>query len=111
MKNDLLLAMGTRISHRRRLINMTQEQLAEKMNVSVQMISNMENGNKAVRPENLLKGCEILDISADYILTGEENEFEASRLLTKINSLSQPERGLIEMIVDYLLDYEIPQRK
>ena len=111
MKNEFLLAMGIRIAHRRRMINMTQEQLAERMNVSVQMVSNMENGNKAVRPDNLLKVSEILDISADYILTGRESEYESSRLLNKINSLSQTERGLVETIVDYLLDYEIPQKK
>lgn len=111
MKNEFLLAMGVRIAHRRRLINMTQEQLAERMNVSVQMVSNMENGNKAVRPENLLKVSEILDISADYILTGKETEYDSSRFLNKFNALSQPERGLVEMIVDYMLDFEIPQQK
>lgn len=39
------------------------------MNVSIQMISNIERGNKAIKIDNLLKLCDILKTSTDYILT------------------------------------------
>ena len=44
------------------------KKIADLMDVSIQMISNLELGKKAIRPENLVKVCVILGVSADYIL-------------------------------------------
>ena len=66
----VLIEMGKRISNRRKEIRMTQEVLAEKMDVSIQTISYIETGKKGIRPENLIKLCNVLEVSADYILTG-----------------------------------------
>ena len=63
----LLKEIGVRINARRKELGFTQEQLAEQMEVSIQMISNLELGKKAIRPENLVKLCSVLNISADYI--------------------------------------------
>jgi len=49
-----LKEIGQRIFERRRELRYTQEQLAEKMEVSVQMVSNLERGNKAIRIDNLV---------------------------------------------------------
>jgi len=97
----VLKKMGERIYRRRRALNLTQEQLAEKLGVSTQMISNLESGKKAIRPENLIKVCSVLDISADYILTGGNND-SFSRLSDKLNGLTQEELVLLESIVDYM---------
>ncbi len=78
----LLKEMGERIHNRRKSIGLTQEELAEKIGVSTQMISNLELGKKAIRPENLVKLCRMLDISADYILIGSESE-------TAVDSISK----------------------
>lgn len=64
----LLREIGARIDLRRKELDLTQEQLAELMDVSIQMISNLELGKKAIRPENLVKLCAVLDVSADHIL-------------------------------------------
>lgn len=45
--------MGMRISGRRKELNLTQEKLAERMGVSLQTISCIELGKKAIRPETL----------------------------------------------------------
>ena len=55
-----LAEIGNRISVERRRNNITQEQLAEKMNVSIQMISNLERGNKAIKINNLVNLSQIL---------------------------------------------------
>ena len=49
---EFLKAMGQRILARRKSLRMTQEELSEKLDVSTQMISNLELGKKAIRPEN-----------------------------------------------------------
>jgi len=49
-----LRAMGGRIQARRKQLGYTQEQLAGWMDVSIQMVSNLERGNKAIRIDNLV---------------------------------------------------------
>ncbi len=98
----LLREIGARIHARRKETGMTQEILAEKMEVSVQMISNLELGKKAIRPENLVKLCRILQVSTDYILTGVRSEREVSRLSDKVARLSVEDQALIEALCDRL---------
>lgn len=102
MAMDFLIDMGKRISVRRKALGITQEKLAEQMNVSVQMISNLEHGKKAVRPENLAAACKALDISADYILTGESSLRDMDRISEKVSLLSPHNIELTERIIDIL---------
>ena len=102
--SELLRAMGQRINARRRELRMTQEQLAERMGVSLQMVSNLELGKKAIRPENLVKLCEILSVSADYILTGRRSDREASAFAEKFARLSGEHQRIIGELVESLID-------
>lgn len=99
-----LKAIGNRISERRKQLNLTQEQVAEKMNVSIQMVSNLERGNKAIKIENLLKISEILDMSTDYILTGKHTEKDVNAFLTRVSKLSDNDYKMIDMLIDYCLN-------
>ncbi len=98
-----LLGIGKRIQSRRKQQGLTQEQLAEMMNVSIQMVSNLERGNKAIRIDNLIKLSQILDISTDYILTGKTTAEDNEALVFSIAQLSQRDRRIIEMIVESCL--------
>lgn len=100
----LLQEIGARINARRRELHYTQEYLAEKMDVSVQMISNLELGKKAIRPENLIKVSTVLNISTDYILRGFQGACETATLTEKVQQLSDKEQQIIEMLVDSLLE-------
>ena len=73
------------------------------MDVSVQMISNLELGRKAIRPENLIKICNILEVSSDFLLTGKHSESENIKLARDIASLPEHQRILIEQLVYNLL--------
>ena len=96
-----LKLIGRRINKRRKQLDLTQEQLAERMNVSIQMISNLERGNKAIKIENLIKLCEVLDVSTDYILFGRSGWSEGSSLPEKIKALSSVDQQMIELLVDF----------
>ena len=103
MSNEKLLHnMGARICAKRRELGITQEQLAERMDVSIQMISNLEGGKKAIRPENLVKLCTVLSTSADYLLTGKRAEFEHIAFFAKFSTLSSNKQELIEALVNEL---------
>ena len=96
----ILKDIGYRINKRRKELNLTQEALAEKMDVSIQMISNLELGKKAIRPENLIKLCNCLNVSSDYILMGVNNISNGSELSKKIKLLSASDQMLVERLVD-----------
>lgn len=97
-----LVAMGSRIAQCRKKQQMTQEQLAEKMDLSLQSISCIELGKKGIRPENLLKLCQCLDVSADYILKGQRTAKQLDGLSLKLASLSEDDFAMVEALVDHL---------
>lgn len=99
-----LKEIGKRIYERRRQLGYTQEELAELMNVSIQMISNLERGNKAIRISNLLNICSILNVSTDYILTGKQNEFDLTDLSSQLQKLSPRDNQMIRQIIDYCIN-------
>lgn len=98
----LLKDIGERIYNRRKYLKLTQEELAERLGVSTQMISNLELGKKAIRPDNLVKLCVELDISADYCLFGGSRSLVADGLYEKILNLSPEELKLITSMLDYM---------
>lgn len=103
MENINLKEIGRRISERRRQLGYTQEQMAEWMNVSIQMISNLERGNKSMRIENLLKISSILNISTDYILTGETGLADTSELAKQLKTLSEKDFQMVRMLIEFCL--------
>lgn len=104
MTSAELKAIGNRISNRRKQLNYTQEQIAEKMDVSIQMVSNLERGNKAIKIENLLKISKILDVSTDYILTGKHTDKDINSVLNRIAKLSDSDYKMVDMIIEYCLN-------
>ncbi len=88
---ELMKAMGERIALGCQAMKWTQAELAEQMGVSTQMISNLEQGKKAIRPENLVRVCDVLHLSADEVLFGTVEGREISResreLLAEIEKL------------------------
>lgn len=97
-----LVDMGVRIAKQRKGLHLTQEQLAEKMGLSLQSISCIELGKKAIRPENLAKLCICLDVEADYILYGKRNKQQMSDTIEKLAALDNDAfcavQGLIELL-------------
>ena len=100
--NDFLKEMGQRIMVRRKSLRMTQEELAEKLGVSTQMISNLELGKKAIRPENLAKVCTVLELSADFILTGTNIKTAVDTVAEKLIQLTAEELQMVNEMIDYM---------
>lgn len=101
---QLLKDLGRRISLRRKALGLTQEQVAEQMNVSVQMISTLELGRKAIRPENLAKISSVLQISTDYLLFGRSNCAGPAELSSKLSALPPEHQNAINQIIDLFLE-------
>lgn len=100
-ETDLCLQqIGERIANRRKQFGLTQEALAEKAGLTTQFVSYAESGKRAMRPENLLKICLALGVSADYLLTGEIIDKDLLLVSRKLQKLTPEQLHIIENIAD-----------
>lgn len=99
---QFLKDMGERISKRRKELNLTQEQLAESINLSLQSISCIELGKKAIRPQNLVNLCTALGVTTDYILTGKKEIKQLEGIFKKLAILNESDYTMVENLVNHL---------
>jgi transcriptional regulator with XRE-family HTH domain len=90
---------GKRLREIRKKCKYTQEQLAEKLFLSTDSISNYENGKTKCMPENVTKIYQILNISADYLYFGIEKEFVIEKS-TKIEEIMYTLQNCSEFNLD-----------
>ncbi len=62
--------IGSRIHKVRKDKNMTQEALAEKLDVSVAFLSRVERGSTEINLKRIAQICEIFNVTEGYILNG-----------------------------------------
>ena len=89
--------IGKRIHHIRIQNEYTQAEFAEAIDISVNFLSEIENGKKGLSQDTLAKICVKMNVSADYILFGKKTS--PFSLLEIANSLSFDE---LETTIDYL---------
>lgn len=73
MGNDFLSSIGKRIGEVRRANSITQEAMAEKLDVTPKHISHAECGTSSLSLKNLMEFCRICNCSLDYIVFGSQN--------------------------------------
>ena len=94
--NPLFLEIGHRIKKARTAAHITQEQLAEEILVSSkQYISDLERGMVGASIPTIIKICNALNTSADYILLGAGPENRNSLFDQKIGKLSPTQQSLV----------------
>ena len=87
--------------------NLTQEQLSEKLGISLKYISRIENGNSGVKTQTLIKYMNILGISTNTIYASLINNKEVLKnieISEKFSSLSEEKKTFIISIIDLLQD-------
>lgn len=99
-----LKEIGGRIKAERKNLHISQEKLAEQVNVSPHYIYEIERGMKAMSLETLINLSEALKLPTDYILFGEKDS-ERCGLYDKLSSMSEERRARAEKAFDALLPY------
>jgi len=84
------IKIGKFIAERRKMQNLTQMQLAEKLNITDRAVSKWETGRAMPDSSIMLELCDILKISVNDLLCGEE--------VTMDNCNKESEKILLEMI-------------
>ena len=101
MNKKLFEDIGKRVKKRRIELGYTQEYLAEKMDVSIQMISGTESGKKALKLENFIKFCEILETTPDYLIKGRD---PASILIEEMEQLTDTQIERINAVIKQCIE-------
>ena len=68
--------IGERLKKARLDKNLTQEQLAEQIDVSIAFLSRVERGSSHINLKRLTQICNLLDVSEGYILSGTSSDSE-----------------------------------
>lgn len=94
--------IGERIKQARKSKNMTQEILAEKLNVSIGYISQVERGITKISLDLLGAISSILDCNVASLISGSathSNEYMTDELINAIKSLDEKKRRYILEII------------
>jgi transcriptional regulator with XRE-family HTH domain len=101
-----LKAIGQRIKQAREIIGLTQEQLAEKVNLSTSHMSVIERGVKPPKLETFVEIVNVLKVDANSILAdvlSVSNEIVSSQLSIRLSALSATQQKKILRIMDTLI--------
>ena len=102
--------IGKRLRKQRDSLHLTREQVAEMMDITPKFISDIERGEKSMALGTLYKFMQIYNMSADYILTGDE---EASgeklanarqikeNILGSMSNMTEHQLNCMEQVVYY----------
>ena len=104
--DNLYQDIGKRISLLRKSHKITQEKLAEELNLTIKHISAVERGVSSLSLEKMIELSIVLDCTLDYLVLGKDygnplNNFPASIL----NILNSKDTDEITLLLEYINMY------
>lgn len=97
--------VGKRIRHRRWMIGMTQQQLAEQVGIKFQQIQKYETGMNRVSASRLWDISDVLGVPISFFFEGLEGA-EASIMGGKVDGDMMADKEALELVRSY---YAIPE--
>lgn len=97
LERDELMRIGQRLYECRRKRGWTQAYVAEKIDVSINTMSSIENGAQPFNLAILLQFSELYGVSMDYIVTGKVDD---CMLLERIQRIPVVERRRVLAAID-----------
>lgn len=99
---------GKRIRAVRKKNKYTQEQLAEKLFLTAESVSNFETGKTMCMPENIAKICELFGVTSDYIYYGidrviKEENSKIDNIMIKLSGCGADELDRIDKMISLFL--------
>ncbi len=94
--------MHLRIRKAREQAGYTRERFSELLDVSVSYMAEVERGRTNLSLKTFVKICNLLGLSADYLLFGEERSADLD-LLDKLHRLDEKYLPLVNTLLNELL--------
>lgn len=98
--------IGKRIATIRKRQRLSQEQLAEKADISNNYLSHIETSRSIPSLETLMNICIALDITPDQLLLGSssgQNDYFVSDIAQKLTQCTDSEKRIIFNMIDILI--------
>ena len=109
MKHPVDVHVGKRVRHRRWMVGMTQQQLAEKVGIKFQQIQKYETGMNRVSASRLWDISEALEVPVSFFFEGiEENASDLAKGATTIPGDIMADKEALELVRSY---YSIPENQ
>lgn len=108
MAHPVDVHVGKRIRHRRWLIGMTQQQLAEAVGIKFQQIQKYETGANRVSASRLWGIAESLDVSVSFFFEGLEDEDKAVEEKSPIPADLMGDKEALDLVRSY---FAIPENQ
>lgn len=100
LKEELNINIGSRVSTARNKAHLSQEALAELLDVSPLFISYIECGKKGMSLTTLMKLCKALEVSSDYILFGDNASNNSRKNIERtLDNIDEAFMPVVEMTV------------
>ncbi len=103
-RKEINIQIGERIRLAREAASLTQEKLADTVGVTVQYISDLERGIVGTSIPTLLKLCNVLKVSSDYVLTGKQDSPNLSPIVQRLSQLSSDQLKIVENGINLLIE-------
>ncbi|MGM9850030.1 MAG: helix-turn-helix domain-containing protein [Bacilli bacterium] len=95
--------IGEKLYELRKEKNLSQEEVADKLNVTRQTISKWETNQSTPDFDKIKPLCELYEITADELLTGEKKETEKEQPLNKQEIKQERAQGIAAGVLFYFI--------
>ncbi|MBO5100235.1 MAG: helix-turn-helix transcriptional regulator [Treponema sp.] len=92
--------IGTRIRKYRKLKNISQEELAEKIDISTTHMSHIETGSTKLSLQVLVDIAQILEVSTDALIFDKTSKLKIQKIETILSDCNENEIAFITKIVE-----------
>lgn len=92
--------MGNRIKIRRKELRIKQAELAERLNISNNHMSSIENGRQKPSLDIFIQICNLLNVTPDYLLLGSMHAYNIPQDI--IDKLRLCNQSVIELAGDFI---------
>jgi transcriptional regulator with XRE-family HTH domain len=111
VKHPVDVHVGKRVRHRRWMVGMTQQQLAEKVGIKFQQIQKYETGMNRISASRLWDIAETLSVPVAYFfegMNGEEAEAQTAANMQGVPGDILADKEALELVRSY---YAIPENQ
>jgi len=108
MAHPVDVHVGKRVRHRRWLIGMTQQQLAEQVGIKFQQIQKYETGANRVSASRLWDIADTLDVPVSFFFEGLEDEQKVTGDKSMLPADLMGDKEALDLVRSY---YAIPEHQ
>lgn len=109
MKNIDFKLIGKRIAHKRRELGLTQWQVEEMADITQKYLSNIERATSGLSLDVLMRLCDALEVTPDYLLLGTTNSVDdvSAAIESRVSRMSPKQQELALSMLDWILSQKL----